>query len=258
MGHATVQKNAAALNPAPLQAPETTPLASLACRLANFSAVEAGDKLRSLVGGQRGYDRDTPAWAERGDLSNIVVIESGWAYKFTIMHDGRRHIADFFGPGAICNWSRLSRFEEQDDILFKSGTSVALLDPVLLDQKLADDAGLASTIKRHELARVMRTTQRIRAFISLPAIERTLLLLLDFADELRTVGKVPDWICTPFAQAELADMLGLTPVHVSRVFKKLVESDIIERDGNSVRFTDRRRIERDLAYSRFFQARRSP
>lgn len=258
MGHATVQKNAAALNPAPLQAPETTPLASLACRLANFSAVEAGDTLRSLVRGRRGYDRDTPAWAERGDLASIVVMESGWAYKFAIMHDGRRHIADFFGPGAICNWSRLSRFEEQDDILFKAGASVTLLEPGLLDEKLNEDASLASTIKRHELARAMRTTQRIRAFISLPAMERTLLLLLDFADELRTVGKAPDWIHTPFAQAELADMLGLTAVHVSRVFKKLVDTGIIERDGNSVRFTDRRRIERDLAYRRFFQARRSP
>lgn len=256
MGRAKIRQDIDVSSPAPVGAQGSSVLEPLASRLGRFSNFDAGDLLRPLVTDLRSFERDTPAWAQRGDLASVAVIETGWAYKFSILHDGRRHIADFFGPGAICNWSRLSRFEEQDDILFKSGTSVALLAPQQLEEKLAVDASLSSVIKRHELARAMRTTQRIRAFISLPAIERTLVLLLDLVDELTTVRNVPEWIEIPFAQAEIADMLGLTPVHVSRVLKKLVDTGVIERDGASIRIEDRQAIERDLAYRHFFKRRK--
>lgn len=231
------------------------PLAGLETRLQHFAKRDIGEALQPFVRGQRVIKRDQPAWAERGDLAHIFVIESGWAYKFDMMHDGRRHIADFFGPGAICNWSRLSRFEEQDDILFKAGARLTLLDTTALDEHLRENAALASAFKRHELARTMRTTQRIRTFISLPAMERMLVLLLDLADELGTIAPAPSWITIPFAQSEVADMLGLTPVHVSRVLKKLVDNGVLERDGHEIRFVDRATVARDLAYRPFFKSR---
>jgi len=42
----------------------------------------------------------------------------------------------------------------------------------------------------------------------------------------------------PMTQEELADALGLTPIHISRTFRGLIDEHLIERSGRSVRVLD--------------------
>ncbi len=186
-------------------------------------------------------------------MRHLFVLERGFAFKFEIMPNGQRHIADFFGPGAICNWSRLNSFEQQDDIVFKAGSAVTLLDAKKLGSLLEERPGIASVFRRHELARVMRTTQRIRALISRSGTEKMIMVLLDILDEFGTTGTMPEWLPIPFTQQELADLLGVTPVHVSRTFSRLEEAGIIEREKRSVKLLNARQLREGLAYRSFFR-----
>lgn len=228
-------------------------LSGFISRLSHYSARTGLTGLNDLILGTRRYDRDQPAWAERGDLAHICVLEDGWAYKFCFFPDGRRHIPDFFGRGAICNWFGSDPFGEQDDILFKAGATVAFLDRRGLEELLRNNPTLAASIERHELARSMRATQRVRAFISLTAKQKFLLLLLDIASELDPWGSREGWHKLPMLQIELADCLGITPVHVSRLCVKLERQGLIERSReNQFRLCDPRAIEQMLTYRDFF------
>ena len=230
-------------------------LSHLIRRLQNFSNRIIGERLDDAVVGRRRFASDQPIWSERGDLSSLFILEQGFAYKFQILPNGQRHIADFFGPGAICNWSRFSAFEEQDDLLFKAQSSVTLLNVEFLTELFEDQPGLASIFKRHELARAMRNTQRTRALISLSATEKLLIVLLDIFDECAVAGLEMEQIFLPFSQQEVADLLGITPVHVSRTFARLEDDGMIERDNRAIRLVNPEQLRQTLAYRSFFQSR---
>ena len=232
----------------------STSLGAFQRRLQNFDHHANVEDLTPLISGTRAFERDHPAWAERGDLANLFVLETGWAYKFRILHGGRRHISEFFGPGAICNWSRLSDFEEQGDILFKAGAKVSMLDASALDTVLQEQPGLGAVVRRHEIARTMRTAQRVRSVISSPATEKLLTLILDLDNEARAIGRDPIWIVLPFSQIEIADILGLTPVHVSRTFAKLEEEGVFSRDGRHLRLRGAEGLRKSLGYKCFLSS----
>lgn len=50
----------------------------------------------------------------------------------------------------------------------------------------------------------------------------------------------------PMTQEQLGDALGLTPVHINRMLKRLAKDGLIERDGKKIRLPDWNRI-RDVA-----------
>lgn len=230
------------------------PLSLLVRRLQNFSGRVVRKALADCIICQKHFETDQPIWADRGDLAHVFVVEQGFAYKFEILPDGQRHIADFYGPGAICNWSRLNAFEEQDDIVFKARTTVTLLDANRLAALFENRPGVASLIKRHELARAMRMTQRIRALISRSASEKLLTVLLDLVDEYASAGIASDWLTLPLTQQELADILGVTSVHVSRTFSRLEEQGVLERQKRSVKLANTSEARLALAYRGFFSS----
>jgi CRP/FNR family transcriptional regulator, anaerobic regulatory protein len=67
------------------------------------------------------------------------------------------------------------------------------------------------------------------------AEERVALLLIDFRGRLVLSGTIPEDSLTysmPLTQSQLADHLGITPVHVNRVLKTYREAGIVTvRDG---------------------------
>lgn len=227
------------------------PLAALHERLSKFSTRISVDTIDDALRGFRTFTRDQPTWSDRNNLGRIFVLERGWAYRFSVFPNGRRHISEFFGPGAICNWARLSEFVEQDNLLFKAGAEIAHLDVECLATALADSPVLESAFKRHEINRVMRASQRTRAIITLPSTEKILIVLLDLLDE---GGAATDrqWLSLPFTFEELADIVGISPIHVSRVFKTLEESGEISRKGRKVRLNNRARAIASLDYRAFF------
>lgn len=254
MGQDQVSENSES---APLGAADAIPrepLSLLVRRLQNFSSRLSRDDLADTILGHKIFGNDEPSWADRGHLANLFVLEQGFAFKFEILPNGQRHIADFFGPGAICNWSRLSAFEEQDDIVFKAHSVATLLDARKLSELLDDRPGIASVFKRHELARTMRATQRIRALIARNTTEKLLVVLLDLYDEFATAGFENDRIPLPFTQQELADLLGVTPVHISRTFSRLEEDGMVERNKRSIRLKNVAALRESLAYRNFFRS----
>ena len=46
----------------------------------------------------------------------------------------------------------------------------------------------------------------------------------------------------PLTQEEIGDATGLTAVHVNRMMRGIVEDGLIERNGNSIRLLDDKRL----------------
>jgi len=207
--------------------------------------------MRKCVLEQFRFDRDQPIWTARHLEERLYVIEEGFAFDFTLLPGGKRHIFDFYGPGAICNWSRPERSDVQENILFKARTLVTVLDRACLSELLAKEQGIAGSIEESEIRRAMRVSQRVRALISLPAKDRLRILLLDLYDVLGISGEAPEWLPMPLTQEEIGDLIGSTSVHVSRTMASLEKDGEIERRANSFLLTGAHAMGERMSYRRF-------
>jgi len=71
------------------------------------------------------------------------------------------------------------------------------------------------------------------------AYDRMSHLLCEWMTRLRTAGLVQDHTCDmPMTQQELADAMGVTPVHVNRVLQELRGDGLIELKGNKLTILD--------------------
>jgi CRP-like cAMP-binding protein len=78
-----------------------------------------------------------------------------------------------------------------------------------------------------------------------PAYQRLAHLLCEMSVRLNAVGRVADgmsfeWLVT---QAEAADAMGLSTVHVNRVLKQLRSEELIVTQGNEIRVLDWERLQ---------------
>jgi CRP-like cAMP-binding protein len=78
-----------------------------------------------------------------------------------------------------------------------------------------------------------------------PAYQRLAHLLCEMRVRLNAVGRVADgmsfeWLVT---QAEVADAMGLSSVHVNRILQQLRREELIVTQGNEIRVLDWERLQ---------------
>ena len=121
-----------------------------------------------------------------------------------------------------------------------------------------------SVFKRHALATIFDGQPRLAALLfgvstmenvamsdRLKSLGRTdgrariaTLLLEILARQQITDGEAPDTLTLFLSQAEIADAVGLTKVHVNRLLREMTETGLIERDGRIVRVPDKEALVR--------------
>lgn len=229
----------------------TPGLPQFARRLATLGENIAFPDLTPAVIGRKSIETVQPIWADTDGRQSMYVLEEGLAYSFTFLPGGKRHIDDIFGPGAICNWPKLRSPDYQCNLMLKPNSSLALVDPARFGEILKSNVSFAAALRRLELARTLRNSQRIRALISLPAPHRLSIFLLDLREEYRLSGNEDDWLPLGFTQEEIADLAGMTEVHVNRTLAKMQEAGELTRRAGYFCLPNAEKLEAQLDYRRF-------
>ncbi len=230
----------------------TSPLCMMLRRVAPFAPDQDFSPLENCVRDRWLLDRDHAVLAGCGYDDGLYVLGDGFAFDFSILSGRTRHIFDFYGPGAICNWIRPEREDTPENILFKARSEVLVLDRARLAAVLADDAMMAAALHEHEVRRAMRVSRRVRALISLPARDSLRIVLLDLQDEYGATGHTRNWLPVRLTQEEIGDLIGSTSVHVSRTMAHLERDGEIERRANTFRLSELVALRARLPYRRFF------
>jgi CRP-like cAMP-binding protein len=166
-------------------------------------------------------------------------LEEGWACRFRVLRDGRRQIVTLYLPGELCEpqWLLSQRADYPVTALTPlQATPIRVGELDLLAQRSGDQIG-------HVLAAMLQALNRqAEAIVSLgrkTATERLAALIHDIFLRTRSNGRlVGDRFPMPLTQYDLADIVGLTPVHVNRVIKSLRDKGIIELKAKSMRILD--------------------
>ena len=181
-----------------------------------------------------------------GDIiDRIFIIREGWAIRYRTLEDGRRQIVNFMLPGDIFDLHALSGLEADHTVTAVTRTRIMEIETAPFVDALRACGEFASgfwwaavqeeSILREQIVRVGRRTAR----------ERIAHLLLELQRRLTcALGGKDNNLVLPVTRTDLADALGLTPVHVSRTMSWLSAAGLIEQKRGVVSIVDRPRLAR--------------
>lgn len=171
----------------------------------------------------------------------IFTIRSGWVARFQLLRDGSRQILSFLLPG---------------DVVKVEATAGSMLHRAMCDTVLCefDDQSLLRYLTSEPATSVDLISQCLRekekleqTIISLAkrsADERLARLFIEIRSRLFTgCERAPLTFRTPLKRDDISDAIGLTPVHVSRILRKLRNSRVMNFKGGIIEIQDLERLE---------------
>ena len=160
---------------------------------------------------------------------DVFVLCAGWAFRYFQLSDGRRQILKFLLPGDI--FSSVSVFERTFHFSVKALTEVQLsgFARTEIRSRCAASADVQSAIASSCMADNHHTTELLTALGQRSAEERIAHLLLNLLPRIAARNVIREQRYPfPLRQQHIADAVGLTSVHVSRVLSLFRDRRVLE------------------------------
>ncbi|MCP4618801.1 MAG: Crp/Fnr family transcriptional regulator [Bradyrhizobium sp.] len=193
-----------------------------------FFAVEAGAQIAT----------------RRQQSADVLVLCAGWAFRYFQLADGRRQILQFLLPGDVVSPATI--FEGNYLFSAKALTEVVVSGFVRSEVRgrCATRQGVQAVLATCSIAETRDAAELATVLGRCSAEERIAYLLLRLIKRIAAGNVIRDESYpVPLRQQHIADAVGLTTVHVSRVFGLFRKRGILTMSDGILRVTDRRRLE---------------
>ena len=224
---------------------EGNPLQLLVRKLELQSALDEEDRqaILSLPYTLRTLEPQSYTIREGDAPTHCAVLVSGFAYRQKLTGEGARQILALHIPGDALDFQNIFLDEADHSVQTLTRAEMAMV-PRAEFQKL--------TRSRPAVAHAILGTILVEASIFREWVlnvgrrdSRTRLahVLCEFAVRLEAQGLADEYgYELPMTQEQLADAVGLTPVHVNRTLKALEAEGLISRNRRNVSFPDWQRM----------------
>lgn len=238
------------LNPVPTVG--ATRSAPLEARLQSFAPLTPADLevVRACSEDPRSAPVGVEVLSAQMAREHARLLASGWAAAVKSLRDGRRQILQIFLPGDVLGLTAMTR------VGAVALSEVLSVDARPLAQALSTPspayAGLRLAWERARVARQHEILDQIVRLGRLSAYERTAHLLMELLERHRRAGlsdgrRMP-W---PLTQETLADVLGLSVVHVNRILQQLRREGIIVLRAGQLVAPDLGRLAQAAGWERY-------
>ena len=175
------------------------------------------------------------------------VLVSGFAYRQKLTGDGGRQILSIHIPGEALDFQNIFLEVADHSVQMLTRGHLAVIPREELQELARTSAPVAHAILVSVLVEASIFREWILNIGRRDAKSRLAHMLCELAVRLDAHGLADDMgYHLPMTQAELADALGLTPVHLNRVIRSLEVDGLINRSKRDITFPDWEQM-RDLA-----------
>lgn len=202
--------------------------------------------------------RDDVILREGEPAHGLLVVEEGLCYSQRILEDGTRQIIDIHFPGEIIGLDQLSQPQHLNGLTALTDTALFSYDRSSVMQLFTGSPTLARLLLNMVSHGQAILTERIVGLSRHGAIRRVAHFLLEILHRgghanpigVTSLQKIPEHqanesgnaLQSPLTfripQTVIADTLGLSFVHVSRVIRQLREKELISTRNNAITLMD--------------------
>ena len=215
---------------------------ALFARLSHYCEITDAefDALKALSISERTFNSGQDIIKKGETPDEVLIVKAGWAARYISLPDGRSQIVNFMLPGDMYDLQAFLVEESDHSIVAITKVSLFAISRRNFIQIFSqpNKLGLAfwwATLQEEAILReqVVRNGRR-------NAQERVAHLLLELHRRTIVIGEGDSKeFRLPVSQVLIADAVGLSFVHVSRVLGKFVKDGMIEKKKDLVIITDR-------------------
>ena len=180
---------------------------------------------------------------------DVFVLQTGWAYRYKALPDGRRQVLNFVLPGDFIGL-RAHFFGIADhSIVTLTDATISALSAFEIANLFRDYPKLAAAVTWSAAREEAMLAEQIVRLGRRNALESMAHLLLELLNRLKAVDVVSG--CSyafPVTQQLLADTLGLSVVHVNRTLRKLRTVGLVQIESGRITLLDVPQLERLAAF----------
>jgi CRP/FNR family transcriptional regulator, anaerobic regulatory protein len=173
---------------------------------------------------------------DQGELrSSVLVLISGWAFRYQTLLDGKRQILDFVFAGSLIGFG--SGSVNTYGVEAVTSCVVASLPSPQFRRLLAESPTLAIRVAERLCDGETRAHEHMTSLGRKNARERVAALIVELISRTHAPGSrtnIED-INLPLTQIMIGDALGLSNEHVCRMLSKLAQDGIVEIYRNTLR-----------------------
>lgn len=162
----------------------------------------------------------------------VNLIVDGYAVRYKALADGRRQILGYFVPGDICDLRifLLKRMDHSISTLTRA--AIRTIPEKQIDEVIERFPRITRALWWATLVEESITREWLLSMGQRTALERLAHLFCEIYHRAGAVGLAKDSsVELPLRQSDLAEMTGLSVVHVNRVLQQLRKRSVIKFDG---------------------------
>lgn len=204
---------------------------------------DAAAKLLALLDKPREVPARHDLMSEGDAPAAMIVILEGWACRYNSLPDGTRQISAFLLPGDCCDLNVPLLVAMDHSIATLTPARVTHIDRGDLNRLLDSEPVLMRAFWWMQLVNESTMRAWIVGMGRRDSLQRVGHLMLELFARASAVGLVSDGkLAMPLTQIVIGDALGLTPVHVNRVLRRLRLEGIMEIQGGMLTIADSTRL----------------
>jgi CRP-like cAMP-binding protein len=193
-------------------------------KLSGLADLTADDvlALENITARPRRYVARQDLIREGDEPGPMFVVLEGWACRYKILPSGTRQIIAFLMPGDACDLHIKLLAEMDHSIQAITTALVATVSRTEMQSMMQKHPNVASAMYSAQLVDEGIMRAWIVSMGRRSSTERVAHLICELYLRARNIGLTAEGeFALPLSQLVLADALGMTAVHINRVFKEL-------------------------------------
>ena len=209
-------------------------------RLWNSPSLGADEQraLEDIASSPRSVRANTDIIREGAPADSLFVVLDGWAFRYATTREGGRQIPALLLPGDTCNLDSLMLDRLDYGVRTITDATVVSLPRDRAVALAAQHPGIARTFTCAAIVENAVLSAWMLSLARRPSKERLAHLLCELNARLGVEHDNRSHFAFPMTQEQLADALGLTPVHVNRTMQQLRYDGLVESERRTLVLPD--------------------
>lgn len=187
----------------------------------------------------------------------VFIMLEGWACRYKLLPEGGRQIMAFLMPGDFCDMHVAVLDEMDHTIATITEARVVAVPRATMEQLVDATPSLSHAFWRAQLIDEATLRAWIVSMGRRGSLERVAHLMCELYVRAHTIGLATgDRLAFPLTQIVLADALGLTPVHINRVLRRLRTEGVMEIGRGMLVISDPHKLARIAGFQDNYLHRR--